>query len=341
MLSKVAVGPDGRPSGPVASIPTSGSYSGPFYACPDGRRVALVDNTEAGDTVNILDVATGQITNLFRDRLWAPDMFLNWHPNCRHVLWRAIQNYPDTGLWLVDSDSGDHYIVVSNPFAHPIGEITGGAVSPDGQRVVYALQKDIFSSGQVWMVDAYGNNPRSLFSGGGAMFAFAWSPDGTKVAYVGCDSEGTESEGKQRGTWAGICVMDANGQNRRELGSNFNAGYGFLPVWSPDSQTIAFVARELPEEKPDPNNPPDWDEWAFRGANVHLVDVNTGEERRLLPDGVEGNIDPVWSPDGSMIAFASTRSGTAEIWVVNADGTGLRQLSHDGQLTRYPIWLRR
>jgi len=317
----------GRAVAPAVRIPDSLGLKGPLYPSPDNRYVAIVHGVETGHEIDILRVASGQITPLIRDGFGTPGKFLNWHANSREVLYTTSDREP--GLWIVDIHSGRHRRISEL-------EPDGAAISPDGTKIIFSHWRGFGTPGEMWVVNADGTEPQLLFTSGGAMFGLAWSPDGTKVVYVGC-----ESKGKQRGTWAGVCVMDANGQNRRELGSNFNVGYGFLPVWSPDSRTIAFVARELPEEKPDPNNPPDWDEWAFRGANIHLVDVNTGEERRLLLDSVEGNIDPAWSPDGSMIAFASTRSGTAEIWVVNADGTGLRQLTNDGRLSRYPIWLRR
>lgn len=54
--------------------------------------------------------------------------------------------------------------------------------------------------------------------------------------------------------------------------------------------------------------------------------------------------EPVWSPDGTMIAFVSTRNGPGgmpdgpeNVWLVNADGTGLRQLTTEGNRT-HPTW---
>jgi len=51
-------------------------------------------------------------------------------------------------------------------------------------------------------------------------------------------------------------------------------------------------------------------------------------------------IHPVWSPDGSKIAFASNASGNFQIWSMNPDGTGQTNLTNDGSLggNDYPAW---
>ena len=51
----------------------------------------------------------------------------------------------------------------------------------------------------------------------------------------------------------------------------------------------------------------------------------------------EGKAD--WSPDGSKIAFTSDRDGDFEIWVMNANGTGAVQLTHNSGYNDYnPAW---
>lgn len=67
-----------------------------------------------------------------------------------------------------------------------------------------------------------------------------------------------------------------------------------------------------------------------------------GGDARLLIGGVPFDSQPVYSPDGSRIAFVSDRSGNDNLWIANADGTGLRQLSHDTQNEGFssPAWSR-
>jgi len=157
------------------------------------------------------------------------------------------------------------------------------------------------------------------------MFALTWSPDGSKIAFID----------------DGLMVVEADGSHPRTLSRNFAVGYLFRPVWSPDSRTITFVAFDGPNPLIDKSLPAeDRDTDAFKGTSIHLVDVLTGAERPLIAGGTTGTIDPAWSPDGSQLVFASTRSGTSEVWAVNADGTNLHQITTMGQLVRFPSWQR-
>ena len=47
---------------------------------------------------------------------------------------------------------------------------------------------------------------------------------------------------------------------------------------------------------------------------------------------------PSWSPDGKRIAFASTRDGNFEIYVMNADGSEQTRLTENDVLDFYPSW---
>lgn len=50
------------------------------------------------------------------------------------------------------------------------------------------------------------------------------------------------------------------------------------------------------------------------------------------------NLNPVWSPDGKRITFVSNRSGNWDIWMMNADGTGLKPLTTQPSEDRFPAW---
>ena len=85
----------------------------------------------------------------------------------------------------------------------------------------------------------------------------------------------------------------------------------------------------------DPGGPPSADNSTIEAdpksivGNVWVVDVATGAATKLAPHSESYQDElPSWFPDGKRIAFQSNRTGRWEVWVINADGTGAKQLTH-------------
>ena len=122
----------------------------------------------------------------------------------------------------------------------------------------------------------------------------ALSPDGKTIAFIGEVTRG------ERGNYE-LAVMGIDGSGEKRLtddGGNDN----HHPAFAPDGRTIAFDRFQ-----------------DGVGAGVFTVGIDGSGERRVIPTGTE----PAFSPDGRRIAFV--RDG--EIWVINVDGTGEKQLT--------------
>ncbi len=168
------------------------------------------------------------------------------------------------------------------------------AVSPDGAQVVYVLRtldgEQDRNVDQLWTVPAAGGTPRRLTSGTSDT-APAWSPDGTRVAFL--------REGQ-------VHVLPAEGGEPEKV-TDLPLGAG-APVWSPGSERIAFTAAVDPTDGTGPlvTRRVDYqaDGAGMFGAvrnQLHVVDLATGETRQVTHGDHAGQ--PAWSPDGRTVAF--------------------------------------
>jgi len=79
-----------------------------------------------------------------------------------------------------------------------------------------------------------------------------------------------------------------------------------------------------------------WDQPRVNGG-IYLLDLATGQVRALTSD-LAYNLDGAWSPDGSTIAFQSTREGRDDIFTMDADGGHIRRLTDGRGFNEYPSW---
>lgn len=168
--------------------------------------------------------------------------------------------------------------------------------SPDGARIVFTRMNASYENEQLWLMNADGSDLRALGRAGSAPH---WSPDGSRLVYHAC-----------RGGSYGVYVCDADGANEAAL--LVSGGNEMLPAWSPDGRRIAFVSDR-------DGNP-----------EIYVMNADASDQVRLT-NNTARDYDPAWSPDGSLIAFESDASGSLdhwEIYLLRADGTNLRRLTH-------------
>ncbi len=82
-------------------------------------------------------------------------------------------------------------------------------------------------------------------------------------------------------------------------------------------------------------------DYAIFGADAkgdHVRRVTEAKGDPSTPAGLFFQIEPAWSPDGSQIAFASTRDGGSHIFVMRADGSGTRRITNDSTEDNHPSW---
>ncbi|OGO42348.1 MAG: hypothetical protein A2W36_01810 [Chloroflexi bacterium RBG_16_58_14] len=285
-----------------------------IYPSPGGQYLALAFPSEPGVVISIFDRATGEITTPLAD--FAPGQFLGWHPDGRQFLFFVDGGGP----WLVDAETSDLMMRTFHSSVH------GGAISPNGLSIAYIAKHE--NQDSLWLVSSAGGDDRPVVdSGPSQMYPSSWSPDGASLVYFG-NCPGIANSGP-------LCLFDLVKEECRPL--NIPSFYGGDAPWSPDGRYIA--ATGFVERPCDEGDLSDLEKDACRFDEkrvIYLEEVSTGEVR-LLASGYA----PVWSPDGSRLAFLSERSGASEIWVIHVDGSNLQRLTADGgSISRYFIWSR-
>jgi hypothetical protein len=165
----------------------------------------------------------------------------------------------------------------------------GPELSPDGSKIVFISERDLFSI-DVFVADAKtGKVIRKLISTAtdphfdSLQFissAGAWHPDGRQFV-VAAVKAGTPV----------LTVFDVNSGDRVREIELPGLGEAFNPAWSPDGARLAFTAT------------------AGGFSDLYLYDLGEGRLSRLTEDRFS-DLEPSWSPDGRVIAFATDRFTT-------------------------------
>ncbi|HEX7335022.1 MAG TPA: hypothetical protein VF290_26205 [Pyrinomonadaceae bacterium] len=123
----------------------------------------------------------------------------------------------------------------------------------------------------------------------------------------------------------GQLAYSAQTEIRNLRSTSFNPTQGAFG--KPISITDGSLQLWFPDVSPDG----EWLTAYSMGQQRHIFVMRTdGTERRDLTPDNHRHSWPRWSPDGQRIAFTSRRTGDYELWIMNRDGSGLRQLTQSG-----------
>ena len=269
-----------------------------------------VANDDGTGLQNLTEAGTPAFQNIF-ELSWSPDgTKLAFRSYCCNRQGRDI--YSDLRVMDADGTNGVQLAKVSGQHAY--------SWSPDGSRIV-------FSNGRtkdIWVANADGTNQMRL-ADIDAEFGPIWSPSGERIA-VGV----TSSAENRKEIW----VFGADGKNRRRVASSdYEFGtprqrgeVGFS--WSQDGTQIAY--------------------FDVQGIDVILTVMDADGSNRHQVRTLEGTpTPPVWSPDGTRIAYSTgsvtvRQNGTTSIalalWVTFADGTNQQEIASGPVYTDYLSW---
>lgn len=287
-----------------------GGHGGPAWS-PDGKRIVFVSYDIGVSSIWMVtpDGGAPQLwregNGLFFDPVFAPDG-------------RSLYFSSATGnfrLWQVqltaDGRPAEPAVELANTGNALLRHLT---IAPDGKRLAYSSLTANSDIGSVMI------SPATHQAAGAPVLltqdtnfrktAQAFSPDGATIAYsvwrLGADGE--------------VWLMDANGENARQLTAEPAAVLGWLPGGNEVALNQKAPAGLLPSD-----------------VRLLKVDVRSGQQTPLSNHNLPTKFGRL-SPDGKQIAFNRRSGGAINIWKATLDTGALKQLTFDPELMGFPTW---
>lgn len=238
----------------------------------------------------------------------------------------AGRTFPGANGLIVFNGAENHTLYTIDPvtkvrtvvFHRDNATILGGHFSPDGKHIAFAA--DMSGRFQLYKIDVDGTNLKKLTAAPGDNKWPSWSPDGDHLAFVS----------NRSGSWD-VYVLDlVNGATHRMTTA---AATDNRPDWSPDGAKIAFESYRTGggdiytvdvlshnlirvTSTPGPDTAPSWapvdNRIAFDSRRngqwgIYTIDPNGTNREALVVTAGHNNLDPAFSPDGTMVVYASNK----------------------------------
>jgi Tol biopolymer transport system component len=332
-----------RSSAPIAFLRAQGTQVDPETGAEPPRELVVLDSD--GSNERIVRLPRGYDVDSF-----------SWSPDGRQLVLAASppEDYRLT-LFVANADGSGLRELRKTPDYLPLP-----VWSPRGDKIAWDNHYDGYH--EIWVMNADGSDARKLRPG---FSDPVWSPDGRRIAYSDIRWGG--------GSW--IYVMNADGSAPKRVISAESLPSltirpsdppGGAPQWSAADQIGFYDGKDIWLANPDGSGrrraiedeaqsagpfrfSPNGRMIAFesktdRGFELFVSDISGGAVRRLTDNDRE-DLRPSFSPDGKSLAFEGLRPpakgedpGSRDIYVINADGSGERNLTESAVDESSPAW---
>jgi dipeptidyl aminopeptidase/acylaminoacyl peptidase len=221
----------------------------------------------------------------------------------------SLKDSRDSDVWMV-SWTGDRTVRVTST---PEDE-ENPRWSPDNRYLSFVSGRFESKGGQIWLLDRAGGEGQRLTVLPGGVSEYAWSPDGSRIAVISHDADPEDTQADSGRTKAPKPIVVDRYTFKRDYAGYLNHRRDHIWIvdvasrkavqittgefddselrWSPDGRRIAFVSSRTGADPDRANN-----------SDVFVVDAVPGATPRALTTWDGPDTDPVWSPDGSQIAY--------------------------------------
>ncbi len=343
---------------PVLLTANSPAHDGSPAFSPDGERIAFRSERDRGGI--FVMTATGESVTRLGDSGFDP----SWSPDGSSIVVAPARFvYPTDvgsnvlGLSVIDVATGARREIST------VDRAMQPSWSPNGFRVAFWGLRGDGGQRDIWTIAADGSEAerggRTVTDDAALDWNPVWSPDGRHV-YFSSNRGGTmnlwrvpidERTGEVLGDaepvttpslWSGGVTFSRDGRLMAFASLDWRSTL-YRVAFDPVREELAGAPEPLRQStRPirDHELSPDgeWVTFMETGAQEDLFVARTdGSEYRRLTDDQFRDRSPVWSPDGSRLAFYSDRSGDYQVWTIRPDGSDLRQVTHSTRAS-LPTW---
>jgi Tol biopolymer transport system component len=244
-----------------------------------------------------------------------------WSPDGEKIAFNSDRD-GDFEIYVMDSDGTDLVKITDNN-----DNDASPSWSPDGKRMAFTSYSNDSSS--ISIMNSDGSMKQSIYQGG---WGPSWSPDGDKIAFAKMSTN-------KGNVISLIYTMNADGSDVKHFfGDEEGKGLGGTdPAWSPDGTKIAFLEVG----------------YSTLYSTIIIINVNSNKEKDLLapynlPEHMQNQdqwISFSWSPNGEKIIFSfspnkndGTEKTARNLYVINTDGSRLKQITNDLEPESNPRW---
>jgi Tol biopolymer transport system component len=218
--------------------------------------------------------------------------------------------------------------------------------SPDGKQLIFQSTRPGVECDQIFTMNLDGSEQRMVSTGKGRTTCSFFFPDGKHILYASthaadpkCPPPPDWSKGYRWGLYPGYEIFQADLDGSHLVQLTRNPGYDAEAVVSPDGKKIAFTSLRHGD------------------LDIYIMDADGRHVKRLTRElGYDGG--PFFSPDSQWIVYRAYHPGTPaetkeylqllrenlfhpttlELWVMRADGSQKRQITHNGAANFAPFF---
>ncbi len=336
-------------------------FDGQALWSPDETKIVFVSDRDGNQEVYVMDADGSNIVDVSNNPAF--DEIPAWSPDGTRISFNSDLG-GQTDVWIANADGTNPVNLTDNPAFDGFGTL-----SPDGTRLAFTSDRD--GNNEIYVMNIDGSSLTRLTDDVSDDIFPVWSPDGTKILF------NSERDGDMDTYMMNADGSDpvnlSNDPASEEKAAWSPDGEWIVFLSNRDgnwAQYVLNIASGALIRLPDNVATNGWASWTAAGGAAADTNAPPAETVGALPFGTlvfemggrvvedtaeiatltaSGEInqltdntffdgEPIWSPDGSQIVFASNRDGNLEVYVMNADGSSVVNITNSPAYEDTPWW---